>query len=183
LVLGELRSTRENTAQTEAKLDRVISLSDPVAEEAIPLLDRTTTLVSETVPVARDASAFFSYLADNGIDASVFLDQLPALSRGAGSFLEDAVVAAQLATDFLARAEAEDLVAKASDSHRLLQEILAVQLATLKTQRMSYRTQRSTLQVQINAVRKLRRSLDLQRGTLAHVRSLDNKTGGEVPPP
>jgi hypothetical protein len=89
----------------------------------------------------------------------------------------------RLAADFLAAAQSQNLVGKAVDSHRILENLLAIQLETLETQKESLRTQRRSLDVQIRTTRKLSESLGIQRNTLDHVRSIDRKTGGEFPPP
>jgi hypothetical protein len=183
MVLGELRSARDHVAGTDAKIERVLEATEPVADDVPTLIDETATLVSETLPGVRDASALLRPLADNGIDASVALDKLPALERQATSFLSESSVAVQLVSDLLQDVRNQNLVSKASESRAILEQVLEVQLATLRTQRASYRTQRASLQTQLRTAHKFKRSLDLQRGTLQHARSLDNKTGGEFPPP
>jgi hypothetical protein len=183
MVLGELRSARDSVAATDAKLERAIEASAPVADNVPALFDDTSTLVSESLPGVRDAASFLEYVADNGIDASVALDHLPALERQASTFLNESTVAVQSLSDLLQDVRDQNLVGKASESRVILERLLEVQLATLRTQRASYRTQRASLKTQLRTARKFSRSLDLQRGALQHARSLDNKTGGELPPP
>jgi hypothetical protein len=191
MTLGEIRSTEKHVGQTDAKLERAFSLAAPAAEDAQPLLEDADTALAQALPAVRDASAFLEPLADDGADASVFLDRLPLLQQRASGFVDEAALAVQLASTFLTDALSQDVVSKAStflddalnqdlvskvsDSHRILAEVLEVQRKTLRTQRRS-------LRVQVQTSRKLSRSLDLQRGALKHTRSIDRKTGGELPP-
>jgi len=183
ITLGQIKSTEDHVAATDARLERVIAAAAPVADEAEPLIDAADKTLDESLPAVRDASDLFATLSDNGSDVSVVLDRLPALQLGVMSFFGDAALTVRLASDFLAAAQSQDLVGKAVDSHRLLENVLAVQLETLDIQEASLRTQRRSLSVQLSSNHKLRRSLGIQRSTLDHVRSLDNKTGGELPTP
>jgi len=183
ITLGQITSTENHVAATDARLERVLAVSAPVADEAEPLIDAATTTFDESLPAVRDASDLLATLSDNGSDVSVVLDRLPAFQLSITSFFRDAGQTVRLASDFLAAAQSHDLVGKAVDSHRLLENVLAIQLETLDVQKRSLRTQRRSLSVQLSTTHKLRRSLGIQRSTLDHARSLDNKTGGELPIP
>lgn len=72
----------------------------------------------------------------------------------------------------LAEVQSQNLIPLAADAARdtpgLIRRLLRIQVKTLKTQRSSLDVQRQTLSV--------------QREALVHIKSIDRKTGGTVPP-
>ena len=78
-----------------------------------------------------------------------------------------------------ARAGFLDRVLAAADT---VPYIARAQTETLVTQRRALDVQTETLATQRHALRVLLRSLAIQREALRHVRSIDRKTGGQVPP-
>jgi hypothetical protein len=130
-----------------------------------PLLGTAEALASAAIPLVRqlDAAALPRVL----VGADVLIGSL--LHRGRLVRVLDATDAT------LAEVRSENLIAYAARGARLaptgiylLRRLLRVQKATLRTQRRSLSVQATTL--------------DVQREALVHIRSIDRKTGGTVPP-
>jgi hypothetical protein len=149
-----------------------------VAREGLPLIRAARPLVGKV-------SRAVGPLARSGGSIAVATRQLPALTRTAQALAAvalpvlDDVRRADLAhaisaiDDLLARVRAEDLVGVAAragrDTPPLIRRLVRLQVVTLRIQRDSLRTQLT--------------SLDVQRQSLAHIESIDRKTGGTVPAP
>jgi hypothetical protein len=173
-----IRAQDAKTAVLLAKVRAAEPTTRDVAREGVPLIQAARPLVGKV-------SRAIGPLARSGGSIAAATRQLPALTRTAQAL---AAVALPVLSDvrradlahaiasteaLLAQVRDEDLVGVAAragrDTPRLLRRLLRIQLVTLRAQRQSLRTQLA--------------SLDVQRQSLAHIESIDRKTGGTVPPP
>jgi hypothetical protein len=181
--LGVLRDSQRHIAATDRKVTRVIRGTQPVIDDARPVVGDIGDLVKAAAPLVRGARplvAALSRLDPVGIGASIRVAGTLAGRLSEGDRLVRAVDESAALLDALGRAgfvgrtlRAADLVPYITD---ILRRTLAVQRTTLEVQRQSRSLQRRSLQVQLH-------TLAIQREALRHIRSIDRKTGGQVPPP
>jgi hypothetical protein len=167
--LAVLKDSRGHIAAQDAKITRLLRGSEPVLREARPAAEDAQRLLRASVPVVRSALPLIRgarplVTALRALD-TIRLDQVVNQS---GALLEA-----------LARSGLLDRAVRAAD---LIPYIARIQELTLAVQRRSLDVQTDTRDIQVRAYRVLRRSLAIQREALVHVRSIDRKTGGQVPP-
>ena len=172
---------RAQDAKTAVLLEKVRAAepaTSNLASEGVPLLRAARPLVGK---IGRAVGP----LARAGGSIAVATRPLPALTRTAQALAAvalpvlsdvrraDLANAISATDDLLARVRAEDLVGVAAragrDTPPLVRRLVRLQIATLAVQRQSLRAQLT--------------SLDVQRQSLAHIESIDRKTGGTVPAP
>lgn len=164
-----LKDSRRHIAAQDAKITRLMRGAQPALDKAEPVLDRALPvakqagrLLRSSLPLVRGARPVVEAL--RAFDTV----RLGAVVNESGELL-----------DALARAGFLDRVLTAAD---LVPYIARIQTETLAVQRHSAELQESTLATQRRALRVLLQSLTVQREALKHVRSIDRKTGGPVPP-
>jgi hypothetical protein len=209
LTLSELKTSREHIESQDAKAGALLRTTRPaltdvpqLAEDAKPVLRRAAPLlgsllaarpgiaaigarlplffsgvqglVNEGVPLAHDLRAsdlpgLVTDLRDSnlpGLAATLQSSDLPSVLtslQGLITTLESGdrlATALDTSTSVLADVQARDLPQRAEASSRRLRKLLGVQLQAYST---------------------LRNSLHVQRETLAHVRSIDERLGGTLP--
>jgi hypothetical protein len=178
-----LQDSREHIRAQDAKtavLLAKVRAAEPTGRE---LTREGVPLIRAARPVVRKVGRAIEPLTRSGSALAAATSELPALSRTvralAGvalpvlSDVRQADLAHALASTqaLLAQVRDEDLVGVAAragrDTPRLIRRLLRIQLTTLRSQRQSLRTQLTTL--------------DIQRQALAHIESIDRKTGGTLP--
>lgn len=200
LTLNELRSAREHIAATDAKVSALVDVAAPAAQQFAPLAEETEPLVDSATPVVRALGAALPSLRSAGAVLGPALPRLPAflisgqqlvaeavpvLREVAGSGLAPTLEQArQLLTDvpvarldevltqvsvLLDQTATMQLPENVADAVGLLREVLAVQHHLITLQQRTFST--------------LSKSLDVQRRTLSHTRSIDNRLGGQLAPP
>jgi hypothetical protein len=173
-----IRAQDAKTAVLLAKVRAAEPTTSDVVREGVPLIRAARPLVGKI-------SRAVGPLTRSGGSIAVATRQLPALTRTAQALAAvalpvlsdvrqaDLVHAIASTEELLARVRDEDLVGVAARAGRetppLIRRLLRIQLETLRIQKQSLQTQLTTL--------------DIQRQSLAHIESIDRKTGGSVPPP
>jgi hypothetical protein len=160
--LGVLRKSYSHIRAQDAKQARLYPLQRETAQNALPVLRDARHIVrplgKQTGQIVRATDAIPD-LASEGIPALRGLRQ---------------VIGAVFARDLIGTLERT-----ATDVHvsrGLLEESLAIQ-------RQSLAAQQETLSIQRQALAVLQQSRGIQQETLQHARSIDNKTGGQLPAP
>ena len=130
-----------------------------------PTLDRLPALVTAGQQLISEAFPALRVLRESELG--------PTLTAIRGSLFEllgDGRLSAILirARSLLDQVEALGLPARAARASKRIERVLKVQRRTLAIQERSFNVQAQTLQVQLEA--------------LGHIRSIDEKTGGQVPP-
>jgi hypothetical protein len=200
LTLGEIRTTRTHVAAADHKVTALLQLTKPALTATAPAVEKAQPLIADLQPVIRTLGDSLPTIVGTARGILPALDRLPAfvvegqqligavfpalqtlqdselpatfaaarilLGQLQGPGLIDALAQAQSLVD---RAVALDLPDRAVRAAKRVKQILAIQVHTLDVQRQSLAVQR--------------RSLKIQTQTLGHVRSLDNRTGGTLPPP
>jgi chaperonin cofactor prefoldin len=183
LSLREIGSTEDHVTALDERVERAERVARPLYDEASGFAEDVEPAAGDAAAALHSARQFLRPVADDGVDVSAALDRLPNLALSAQRLAAAALPAAQSADAVLQAAEDQDLVTRAVESRFILGELLEVQRETLETQRETLTVQIRSLETQRRAVRKLGRSLGIQRSTLKHVRSIDRKTGGPIAPP
>jgi hypothetical protein len=171
-----IRAQDAKTAILLAKVRAAEPATSEAAQAGVPLLEAAR-------PVVGKVSRAIGPLTRSGDQIAFAIRRLPALTQTTealaalalplmGDLRRADLTRAIADTDELIRqVRANDLVEVAAqagrETPRLMQQLLEVQLTTLKVQRRSLKTQLA--------------SLDVQRQTLQHAESIDRKTGGSLP--
>lgn len=185
--IGILQDSRNHIRAQDAKLAlalRKAESAEPAAKQAVPLIQQATPLIQQATPVVRKVSRAIGPLTRSGSSLAAATENLPRLVRTTQAL---AAVALPALTDVrradLARSLAainamldevrrEDLIGVAARAGRrtprYMRRLIRIQIVTLETQKRSLETQLQTL--------------DIQRQALAHIESIDRKTGGTAPP-
>lgn len=205
LSFSRISSTDEHVAATDAKVTAAFDAVRPIAAQASTTFEEAEPFADGLLPAARDAGRLLAALASESDERSNLLDAFPTLDAGFrglfsrlfpvleavdGVQFEGALtqlgavlptlggLVSQLAegdrlastldhaASLLGEIDKRNLVNRAVQSDRTLRRVLAVQRQTLDVQRRAVAVQLRSLRVQL-------RSLD-------HVRSLDEKTGGDT---
>jgi hypothetical protein len=205
LSLNQISSTRDHVAATDAKATAVFRAVKPVADQASESLAGAQPLTEAVLPAARDAAKLLRFLGGETDEVQVVLDAFPTLSAGFRGLsaalipvleaLDPASVQASLAEVGPALASVDALAARLTDGDRLValldqaagllgevdrRELPRRAVQADRTLRRVLAIQSETLDVQRDALAVQRRSLQVQRQSLDHVRSLDEKTGGDI---
>lgn len=178
-VLGVQRESLDHIASQDRKITALFNEIEPLVEAGSPavrdigtLIDEATATAEEVRPVLRSAEPALDATLDVLIVVRRFFEQVdPDLTNTTLSAVSG-VTRRLLAEDRLTRMidqitallvqiEAENLVGRAARAERRLGRLLAIQR---------------------RAFRVSKRSLAIQAQSLEHVRSLDQKTGGELNP-
>jgi hypothetical protein len=159
--LAVLKNSREHIRSQDAKVTALYEGARGAAVQARPLARQARRALRPigTLPALLRAA---ESLADTSLPLVRALDAVrtPDVVVRAGALLDRVA-----ASDLVAKsARAADLAPTLID---LQQRLLRVQLTTLRSQRASLRTQLTTLAI--------------QREALAHIESIDRKTGGPAP--
>lgn len=198
LTLGEMRTSRERIEAQDAKVAALLRRSratfeavPAAAEEAGPLLDRAAPLVGSLLaarPEVEDLAARLPLvlssvqgLAAEGIPLAEALNasDLPGLAASLDA--SDLPVTMASLQRVLSALEAGDRLPLALDATTaVLADVRARELP--RRAEASARRIGALLRVQRRAYGVLRESLSVQRETLGHVRSIDEKLGGQIPP-
>jgi hypothetical protein len=181
--LGVLRDSQRHIAATDRKVTRVLRGAQPVIDDAKPVVGDIGDLVDAAAPVVRGARplvAALRRLDPAGIGATLAVAGQLAARLAEGDRLVRAVDESTALLDALGRAGFVARTLRAADlvpyMAGILRQTLDVQRSTLAIQRRTHSIQRRSLRVQL-------RTLAIQREALRHIRSIDRKTGGQVPPP
>jgi hypothetical protein len=175
-----LKDSRDHIRAQDAKtavLLQKVRAAEPTASQVSPL-------IGEARPVVRRLSKAIGPLAERGRVLAAAVDRLPAVARAVQAIAAVAVPVlgevgrSRLArtldstNELLAQVRAANLVPvsahAARETPQLIRRLVRLQLTTLRTQKLSLETQLTTL--------------DILRQSLAHIASIDRKTGGTVPP-
>jgi hypothetical protein len=177
-----LEDSRGHIAAQDSKVTRLLRGSEPVLREARPAVNDADVLLRAAMPVVRGARPIVESLrALDGTRLSATIGVVGRLAAelASGDRLTRTVDQTSALLNALTRAGFTDRVVRAAD---LVPYIAQIQAETLSVQRRSLDVQATTLATQRRALRVLLRSLAIQREALKHVRSIDRKTGGQVPP-
>ncbi|MEA2387261.1 MAG: hypothetical protein QOG41_34 [Thermoleophilaceae bacterium] len=177
-----LKDSRGHIAAQDAKITRLMRGSEPVLREARPAVSDAAALLHAAVPVVRGARPVVEALRSiDGARLSATIGVVGRLATelASGDRLTRTVDQTSALLTALAQDGFTDRVVRAAD---LIPYIARIQAETLSIQRRSLDVQDTTLATQRRALRVLLRSLVIQREALRHVRSIDRKTGGQVPP-
>lgn len=150
---------RAQDAKTAVLLAKVRSAS-PAAGDAAALVRQAGPLVRTVRRSLGPARAAGASLVSSVAD-------LPMLVRTAQAL-------ASAALPLLAQVRGEDLIALAARAARSAPDLVGLQRRLLRVQLTTLRSQRRSLAVQLETLR-------IQRAALAHIKSIDRKTGGSVP--
>jgi chromosome segregation ATPase len=182
MIVVILKDSRDHIAAQDKKtavLLQKVQAAQPTAKQVPALLDQARPVVRSLGraigPVRRAISA-----------TSLATEHLPTLVRAADAIARvvlehrDPLADALDSTNrLLAEIRQQNLVAVSAEAARetppLVRELLRIQVATLETQKRSLRAQKRSLRTQLT-------TLAIQREALVHIRSIDRKTGGTVPP-
>jgi hypothetical protein len=195
LLLNEITTSRQHIESQDAKISTLLELGEPVADEAVPLL-------GEARPAIRQAQDLIEPLihARSGTELAGLLQRFPALEtairRLAGEAIpvleqtDPALIATSLgaARDLAVRlAEGDRLVRVIDQASATLSAIAGSDLVERAAKsaariRKLLAVQRETRALQARSLAVQRRSLAVQRESLEHIRSIDEKTGGQLPP-
>jgi hypothetical protein len=180
MLIAILKDSRDHIRAQDAKTAVLLSK----LEAATPTARQVSPLIGEARPVVRSLGRQIGPLGEAVAATATATERLPALVRVTEAMARLAFpVLGELSRLDLTRrldstnrliAEVEDQnlvpasARAARDTPLLMRRLLRGQLATLRSQRVSLRTQLA--------------SLEIQRQTLVHIKSIDRKTGGTVPP-
>ena len=154
-----LKDSRRHIAAQDAKITRLMRGAEPALDEAEPALRRAGSALRDARPLIRDARNALGALDPAGLERAID------------------------ATGHLAgRVDAGNLLLLIARAAELAPYVAELQRETLATQRRSLDVQARTLRTQERALRVLLSSHRIQGEALAHIRSIDRKTGGQVPP-
>jgi hypothetical protein len=181
--LGVLKDSQGHIAAQDRKITRLMRGSQPVIDDARPVVGDIGDLVDAAAPVVRGARplvAALRQLDPVGIGTAISVTGHLAGRLSEGDRLVRAVDETTALLDALGHAGFVSRTLRAADLvpyiTGILRRTLRVQLTTLEIQRDSRAIQRRSLRVQL-------RTLAIQQEALRHIRSIDRKTGGQVPPP
>jgi hypothetical protein len=200
VMVGELKSARDNIQSTDRKATLLLQRADPIFQ-------LTQGLEEQAAPTARRADRLLTQagdvlgpLAPVGTELATLLDILPPAIFGGRDLIGEALpllndlnaselpfalsAGGTLAAQLLDQARLIRLIGK-SDAFldevsrrgllaRAVKSVVRLR-QLLRVQRRTFGTQRQTLAIQ-------RIILDVQRKALRHVRNLDQKTGGDLTP-
>jgi hypothetical protein len=187
--LAVLRDSRQHIVAQDRKINRIVQGTQPALRRAKPVVEDVGELVAAARPVARELRTTLVPLLRElcqselaaAIDATARLvGQLEADGR-LPRVLDDSAALLDALRDsrFLGRTlRAADLVPLMA---ALLNETVRVQKDVLGTQRSTRSIQLDTLRVQRRTLKVQKLLIALQREALVHIRSIDRKTGGQVP--
>lgn len=205
LTLSELRTSRTHIADQDAKVTRLLQLTRPALEEVPPLTRQAEPLLADARPLLGTLAETVPPLLASGEST---LDRLPALTVSAQALVGEAIPAligeaipalqtlsaselgpalATVETLTLQLLENDRLAATLDQTAALLERVETLDLParaarTAHRIRRLLRVQRRTFSVQKRTLAIQQRSLQIQTETLGHVRSIDEKTGGQAPP-
>lgn len=181
--LGVLKDSQRHIAAQDRKITRLMHGSEPVIDAAKPVVGDIGDLVDAARPVVRGARPLVEALGRldlAGIGATLAVAGRLAERLSEGDRLVRAVDESTALIDALGRAGFVGRTLRAADlvpyMAGILRRTLEIQRTTLMVQRDTRAIQRRSLGVQL-------RTLAIQREALRHIRSIDRKTGGQVPPP
>jgi hypothetical protein len=187
--LGVLRDSQGHIAAQDRKITRLMRGSEPVIDAARPVVGDIGDLVEAAAPVVRGARPFVEALSQldvAGIGTTLTVAGRLAERLSDGDRLVRAVDETSALLDALGRAGFVDRTLRAADRVPYMAEILRrtleIQRATLRVQLTTLRVQRDTRSLQTRSLRVQLQTLAIQREALRHIRSIDRKTGGQVPP-
>jgi len=199
MALGELRASRDRIEAQDAKAAVMLQKAYPVLDESEPLLDDLAPLVGPSDRLIGSANDVLRPLSGAGEELATAARLMPGLALSARGLAQSAAplvqglsavdlpaavqvsgtLAAQLLYDtrlvesidsaaaMLDELAQLDLLERLADSTDDIDHVLEIQRRTLHTQRESLDVQTQTLDVQLEA--------------LDHIRSIDEKTGGQAP--
>jgi hypothetical protein len=207
LLLAELHDSGDHIASQDRKVSAVyraarplVEEAEPAAEQAVPLLKDARPVIRRLGPLARSAQETLEPLEPAAPAVVAAIKRLGPLSSAGLRLTAVAVpVLEQLnAADIaFSLATVRELAGRLSDGDRLVQLVdetrsliaeVTERSLPRKADRSSHRLaeilriQRMTLAVQRRALRVQRRSKAIQAESLVHIESIDDKTGGPVPP-
>jgi hypothetical protein len=200
MTLGEIRATRTHVQSADAKVTALLQLTKPALTATAPAVEKTQPLLTDLQPVIRTLGDSLPTIVGAGRTILPALDRLPAFVVEGQQLISavfpalQALQASEVPATFAAarnlvgqlqgprllealdqaqwlidRAVVLDLPDRAVRAAKRVKRIVAIQVHTLEIQQQSLAVQRKSLQIQTQ--------------TLGHVRSLDNRTGGTLPPP
>lgn len=181
--LGVLKDSQSHIAATDRKVTLLMRGSEPVIDQAKPVVGDIGDLVEAAAPVVRGARPFVAALRQLdplGIGAELAVAGRLAGRLSEGDRLVRAVDESTALIDALGRAGFVGRTLRAADVVPYMAGILR---RTLDVQRTTLRVQRDTRAIQQRSLRVQLQTLAIQREALRHIRSIDRKTGGQVPPP
>lgn len=170
---------------------------------AAPVLDSTRALIGSPADARRAVREAGGALRDlQGLLDTVRRTQLvpvtaevlrtvrdQGLVRGAGRFLQAALGRDLVGVTTRALSRTPELIGAVERARSILERTyptlrssLRIQRDTRGLQRTAVGLQRQSLDIQRRTLDALGQTLDIARETLAHVESIDRKTGGTVPP-
>lgn len=201
MTLSEITTSRTHIEDTDAQVARLLELSQPTLEETAPLARRARPLISDAQPVVRSIAENLPSVVATGRAIAPTLDRLPALVVAGQALISEAFPAVETLGDSglvptlaavrsltFSLLEGGRLAETLDDTRKLIDQAATLDLPT-RAVRASQRiarvldVQRRTLAVQKRSVAVQKRTLDTQLAALRHIRSIDNKTGGQLPTP
>jgi hypothetical protein len=182
-----LQDSRDHIKAQDAKsalLVRKAQNAAPAAREAVPL-------IRDARPLVRRLRRAIAGLSRSGTSITDATSRLPSIARAVQALAEFALPTLSAASTVADQVLQRDRLARALDAtNALLAEIRDTNLIEVSARagRAAPRQMRRLLRIQIVTLRTQKRSLDtqlatlrIQRRALAHIESIDRKTGGPAP--
>lgn len=176
--LAVLKDSRQHIQAQDAKISKLVGESGPVLRQADPLLRDAAPLVRQATPLVRQATTALRDLGASDLGSTLTTVRFLFSALNSNNRLVRTVDQSSALLDALARTGYLERALRAAD---LAPEALRVAYSTLATQRQTLRTQLETRVLQARSLRTQLRTLSIQREALRHIRSIDRKTGGQLP--
>ena len=175
--LGVLKDSQRHIVAQDRKITRLMRGAEPAIDAAKPVVGDIADLVDAAAPIVRRARPLLAALGQLdpvGIGSAVAVAGRLAGRLSEGDRLVRAVDESTALLDALGRAGFVGRTLRAADVVPYMAEILR---RTLRVQRATLSVQRQTRSLRVQL-----RTLAIQQEALRHIRSIDRKTGGQVPP-
>jgi hypothetical protein len=196
--LKQISDQKKIVAAQDAKVAQLQRASGPVLRESVPLLRQTQPLLRDAQPLLRTMRVLIGPAASTLANVDTAAGAIPRLVAGTDVLLADAIPLVQslvangrtvrvidASNRMLAQLEQERLIPRTSEAlprfELVIRQMLETQLDLLRVQTRTFRTQARGLRLQFRAFALQQEALAVARETLQHVRSIDQKTGGQLP--
>ena len=209
LTLSELRISRGHIEAQDAKVAKLLRVTQPALEDAPPLVEDASSVLDQAAPVLRTFGRQLPSAFDVVRTLAPALDRVPAITIMAQELISEAIPAVrevrsgsrygetiEIVNGLTTQLADNGLASTFAQIRSLLDEVAALDLpqydATRAVRRLgrvvaiqeqTLAIQQQSLGTQTTTLKTLRRSLDIQRETLVRIRSIDDRLGGQLPIP
>jgi hypothetical protein len=195
--LQQIGDQKKIVASQDAKMAQLQRASRPLLRESLPLVRQTQPLLRDAQPLLRTMRVLIGPAANTLANVDAAAGAIPRLVAGSDVLLADAIPLVQaLVADgrtvrmidatnhMLALLEQERLIPRTGRAlprfQSVMRQMLATQVDLLRVQTRTFRTQARGLRLQFRSFGLQQESIQIARETLQHVRSIDQKTGGQL---